>query len=78
MNGNAFKAEATVGPGGKVELNQPLPPGTAVEVIVFVPVSVALIALDAFAAVLVSVRLILVFVLVRLYPEAVDVEKFNA
>jgi len=37
VNGNAFKAEATVGPGGKVELNQPLPPGTAVEVIVFVP-----------------------------------------
>jgi hypothetical protein len=37
MNGNAFKADATVGPGGEVELNLPLPPGTAVEVVLFVP-----------------------------------------
>lgn len=37
MTGNAFKAVTTVGPGGKVEVNLPLPQGTPVEVIVFVP-----------------------------------------
>jgi len=37
MNGSAFKSDATVGPGGKVELNLPLPAGTPVEVFVFVP-----------------------------------------
>ncbi len=37
MTGNAFKLDATVGPGGRVELNVPLAPGTTVEVIVFVP-----------------------------------------
>lgn len=37
MTGNAFKTDATVGPGGKVEVNLPLPPGTTVEVIVYVP-----------------------------------------
>lgn len=36
MNVNGYKSDATVGPGGKVELCVPLPPGTAVEVIVFV------------------------------------------
>ncbi len=37
MTGTAYKADATVGPGGKVELSLPLAPGTAVQVIVFVP-----------------------------------------
>ena len=37
MTGSAFKSDATVGPGGKVELSLPLPPGTPVEIIVFVP-----------------------------------------
>ena len=37
MTGNAFKTAATVGPDGKLEVNLPLPPGTPVEVIVFVP-----------------------------------------
>jgi hypothetical protein len=37
MTGNAFKSVGTVGPGGRVELSLPLPPGTPVEVLVFVP-----------------------------------------
>lgn len=37
MTGNAIKTAATVGPNGRVELDLPLPPGTSVEVIVFVP-----------------------------------------
>ena len=37
MTGNAFKTGATVGPGGKVEVNFPIAPGTPVEVIVFIP-----------------------------------------
>jgi hypothetical protein len=37
MTSQAYKADATVGPGGKVEVNLPLPPGTPVEVFVYVP-----------------------------------------
>ncbi len=37
MTGSAFKSIGTVGPGGRVEVSLPLPPGTPVEVIVFVP-----------------------------------------
>ena len=37
MTGTAFKAEATVGADGRVAFDLPLPPGTTVEVIVFVP-----------------------------------------
>jgi hypothetical protein len=37
MLGSAFKSEATVGADGRVEVTLPLPPGTTVEVIVFVP-----------------------------------------
>jgi len=37
MTGNAIKRTATVGPDGRLELDLPLPAGTAVEVIVFVP-----------------------------------------
>ena len=37
MIGNAYKSEATVGANGRVEVTLPLPAGTAVEVIVFVP-----------------------------------------
>lgn len=37
MTGTAYKAEATVGAGGRVVFDLPLPAGTAVEVIVFVP-----------------------------------------
>ncbi len=37
MAHNAYKFQTNVGPGGKVELNVPLPPGTNVEVLVFSP-----------------------------------------
>jgi len=37
MTGSAFKSVGKVGPGGRVEVSLPLPPGTPVEVIVFVP-----------------------------------------
>ncbi len=37
MSGNAFKTAARVGPDGRLHLDLPLPPGTPVEVIVFVP-----------------------------------------
>lgn len=37
MTGTTFKSNGTVGPGGRVEVSLPLPPGTAVEVIVIVP-----------------------------------------
>jgi hypothetical protein len=37
MSGNDIRTAATVGPNGRVELNLALPPGTPVEVFVFVP-----------------------------------------
>lgn len=37
MTGNAMKTSATVGPDGRVQFDTALPPGTPVEVIVFVP-----------------------------------------
>lgn len=37
MTSQAFKADVTVGAGGKVEVNLPLPAGTHVEVFVYVP-----------------------------------------
>ena len=37
MTGNAIKTTATVGADGRLQFDVPLPPGTAVEVIVFVP-----------------------------------------
>jgi hypothetical protein len=37
MTGNAIKTTATIGPNGRLEVDLPLPPGTPVEVIVFVP-----------------------------------------
>ncbi|MBA4065605.1 MAG: hypothetical protein C0501_18200 [Isosphaera sp.] len=37
MTGNAIRTAATVGPDGRLQLDTPLPPGTPVEVIVFVP-----------------------------------------
>ena len=39
MTSQTSKADATVGPGGKVEVNLPLPTGTTVEVFVYVPSS---------------------------------------
>jgi hypothetical protein len=33
----AFRYDTTIGPQGKVELSVPLPPGTAVEVVVLTP-----------------------------------------
>jgi hypothetical protein len=37
MAQNAFKYHAKVGPGGKVEVNVPIPSGTKVEVLVLAP-----------------------------------------
>jgi hypothetical protein len=37
MTGNAIRTAATVGPDGRLHVDVPLPPGTPVEVIVFVP-----------------------------------------
>jgi hypothetical protein len=37
MSQNAFKYHAEVGPGGKVEVNVPIPHGTKVEVLVLAP-----------------------------------------
>jgi len=37
MAHNAFKYEKAVGPGGKLELQVPVPPGTKVEVLVLAP-----------------------------------------
>ena len=37
MTSQTFKTDATVGPGGRVEVNLPLPTGTTVEVFVYVP-----------------------------------------
>lgn len=37
MTGTAIKTAATAGPDGSLQLDVHLPPGTAVEVIVFVP-----------------------------------------
>jgi hypothetical protein len=37
MTGTAIKTAATVGPDGRLQVDVPLPPGTTVEVIVFVP-----------------------------------------
>jgi hypothetical protein len=37
MTGNAFKTAATIDPDGRLQLELPIPPGTRVEVIVFVP-----------------------------------------
>jgi hypothetical protein len=39
MNGNAFKTAGIVGPDGLLKFEVPLPPGTAVEVFVYVPPS---------------------------------------
>jgi hypothetical protein len=36
MTGDAFRTAATIGPDGRLQLEVPLPPGTSVEVIVFV------------------------------------------
>jgi len=37
MPQHAFKYQADVGPGGKVEVNVPLNPGTTVEVLILAP-----------------------------------------
>ena len=37
MTKSAFQFETTVGPGGKLEINVPLPLGTTVEVLVLAP-----------------------------------------
>jgi hypothetical protein len=37
INGNAFKTNGIIGPDGRLQCEVPLPPGTAVEVFVFVP-----------------------------------------
>jgi hypothetical protein len=37
MPQQAYKFEADIGPGGKLELTVPLPPGTRVEVVILTP-----------------------------------------
>jgi hypothetical protein len=37
MSHNAFKYQAEVGPGGKIEVSVPIPAGTKVEVLVLMP-----------------------------------------
>lgn len=37
MSLRAFRYEAMIGPGGNIDLNVPLPPGTVVEVVVLTP-----------------------------------------
>jgi hypothetical protein len=37
MTGNAIKTTATIGSDGRLQLDLPIPPGTKVEVFVYVP-----------------------------------------